>query len=90
MRSLHCTVSGNVQGVNFRSWTKSQADNLNITGWVRNLSDGRVEVLAQGSEQGLEDLKKRLFKGPTMSRVQDVQCEWIDYDKEHSAFELRL
>lgn len=90
MQSLHCTVSGSVQGVNFRSWTKSQADNLNITGWVRNLSDGRVEVLAQGSEDALEELKKRLFTGPTMSRVQDVQCDWIDYDKEFSTFELRL
>ncbi|MEF8824295.1 MAG: acylphosphatase [Desulfohalobiaceae bacterium] len=90
MQSLQCTVSGVVQGVNFRSWTKSQAENLNIKGWVRNLSDGRVEVLAQGSEDSLEELKKRLFNGPTMSRVEDVQCEWIDYDKEHSAFELRL
>ncbi len=90
MQSLHCTVSGVVQGVNFRSWTRSQADNLNIKGWVRNLSDGRVEVLAQGSEDSLEELKKRLFNGPTMSRVEDVQCEWIDYDKEHSSFELRL
>jgi acylphosphatase len=90
MQSLHCTVSGVVQGVNFRSWTRSQADNLNIKGWVRNLSDGRVEVLAQGSEDSLEELKKRLFNGPTMSRVEDVHCEWIDYDKEHSSFELRL
>jgi len=90
MQSLHCTVSGVVQGVNFRAWTKSQADNLDIKGWVRNLSDGRVEVLAQGEQEALEELKERLFKGPTMSRVEDVQCEWIDYDKKHTAFELRL
>jgi acylphosphatase len=90
MQSLHCTVSGVVQGVNFRAWTKSQSENLGIKGWVRNLSDGRVEVLAQGSEDALEELKKRLFNGPTMSRVEDVQCEWIDYDKEHGSFELRI
>ena len=90
MKSLHCTVSGKVQGVNYRAWCKSQADNLGVTGWVRNLSDGRVEVLAQGEEEALQELKQRLFTGPSMSRVEDVHCDWVDYDKEHSSFELRL
>lgn len=90
MKSLHCLISGKVQGVNFRAWTKNQADNLGVTGWVRNLSDGRVEVLAQGDEQALYELKGRLAQGSTMSRVESAECNWTEYDKEYDKFELRL
>ncbi len=89
-RSLHCLISGKVQGVNFRSWTKSQADSLGLKGWVRNLEDGRVEVLAQGDEQPLFELKGRLAQGPTLSYVEKIETNWIDYDKTFDKFELRL
>ncbi|MFP4049950.1 MAG: acylphosphatase [Desulfovermiculus sp.] len=89
-KSLHCLVSGKVQGVNFRTWVKGQAEQLGVKGWVRNLDDGRVEVLAQGSEDALQDLKGRLATGSTMSRVDNVETKWIDYDKQHTGFELRL
>ncbi len=90
VKSLHCLISGRVQGVNFRSWTKNQADNLGLKGWVRNLDDGRVEVLAQGKEDDLQTLKGRLTQGSTFSRVENVECQWLDYEKEHTKFELRL
>ncbi|HMB32235.1 MAG TPA: acylphosphatase [Desulfohalobiaceae bacterium] len=90
VNSLHCLISGKVQGVNFRSWTKSQADNLGLKGWVRNLDDGRVEVVAQGQEEKLETLKGRLAQGSAFSRVEDIQCQWLDYEKEYTGFELRL
>ncbi len=89
VKSLHCIISGRVQGVNFRSWTKGQADSLNLKGWVRNLDDGKVEVLAQGDDEALKQLKGSLFKGSTMSRVENVECDWLDYEKEHTRFELR-
>ncbi|MFP4392995.1 MAG: acylphosphatase [Desulfohalobiaceae bacterium] len=89
-KSLHCLISGKVQGVNFRAWTKSQADSLGIKGWVRNLEDGRVEVIAQGEENALFDFKGRLTQGPTMSQVERVESKWIDYDKTFDKFELRL
>ena len=89
-KSLHCLVSGKVQGVNYRSWVKSQAGQLGIKGWVRNLDDGRVEVLAQGDEDALQSLKGKLALGSTMSHVDNVETQWMDYDKEHSTFELRL
>jgi acylphosphatase len=89
-KSLHCLVSGKVQGVNFRSWVKGQAENLGLKGWVRNLDDGRVEVLAQGSDEALQTLKGKLASGSTMSRVDNVETKWMDYDKEYAAFELRL
>jgi acylphosphatase len=89
-RSLHCLISGQVQGVNFRAWTKSKADNLGITGWVRNLDDGRVEVLAQGNEEDLNTFRGILAQGSTMSRVEHVDCSWTDYEKTYEKFELRL
>ncbi len=90
VKSLHCLVSGKVQGVNYRSWTKNQADNLGIKGWVRNLNDGRVEVLAQGGAEALHAFKGKLAQGSTMARVEDVQCSEKDYEKDYTTFELRL
>jgi acylphosphatase len=89
-KSLQCLVSGKVQGVNFRAWVKGQAEQLGVKGWVRNLDDGRVEVLAQGSEDALQALKGKIAAGSTMSRVDNVETKWIDYDKQHTGFELRL
>jgi acylphosphatase len=89
IRSLQCTISGKVQGVFFRAWTHDQAENLGVKGWVRNIADGRVEVLAQGDEDKVEELKKRLRQGSPMSRVESVDCKWLDYDKEHTEFQIR-
>ncbi len=89
-RSLHCLVSGKVQGVYFRSWTKDQADNLGVKGWVRNLNDGRVEVLSQGEEEALQSFKTRLAQGSPMSLVENIECNWMDYDKAYDIFEQRL
>ncbi len=89
MKSMHCIVKGKVQGVNFRAWTFDQARNLNITGWVRNLDNDKVEVIAQGVDANLSELKKRLLRGSPVSQVEDVRCEEMDYDKEYDSFEIR-
>ena len=89
-KSLHCLISGKVQGVNFRSWTKDQAASIGLKGWVRNLDDGRVEVLAQGDEEALKTFKGKLAQGSILSRVEHIETNWIDYDKEYTRFELRL
>jgi acylphosphatase len=89
-RSLHCVISGKVQGVGFRAWTKDIAEKFGIKGWVRNLNDGRVEVLAQGDEKKIEEFKGKLTQGPVLSRVDDIECKYIDYEKEFTRFELRL
>ncbi len=89
MKSLHCLISGRVQGVNFRAWTRSEAQRLGIKGWVRNLDDGRVEVLAQGEEEKLRLLRERLTQGSPFSRVEDVECRYIEYDKTYTSFEVR-
>ncbi|RQD64730.1 MAG: acylphosphatase [Desulfonatronovibrio sp. MSAO_Bac4] len=89
MKSMRCVISGKVQGVYFRAWTKEQADSLGIKGWVRNISEGRVEVLAQGTDENMVEFKKRLIQGSSMSEVKNIECEDMDYDKEYSIFEIR-
>ncbi|TVQ99933.1 MAG: acylphosphatase [Desulfovibrionales bacterium] len=73
MNLLHAYVSGRVQGVYFRGWTRGQAQRLGLHGWVRNLRDGRVEVLASGPDEALLELQELLYEGPALSRVDGVE-----------------
>ncbi|OLN30911.1 Acylphosphate phosphohydrolase [Desulfovibrio sp. DV] len=87
--SLHATISGTVQGVYFRAWVCDQAVSLGLNGWVRNLADGQVEVLAQGAPDALAALKERLPQGSPLARVDSVTATMIDYDKAYTAFAIR-
>jgi acylphosphatase len=80
-KSINCFVSGRVQGVCFRMSTSQQAKLLGLTGWVRNLEDGRVEVVASGEVRLIEQLQQWLSHGPSMARVLNVECQVIDYQK---------
>ncbi len=66
-------VRGRVQGVGFRWFVEREAHMLGIAGWVRNNSDGSVEVLAMGSRDQLSGLRSRLQQGPRAARVDDVE-----------------
>ena len=70
----HLVVTGLVQGVFFRAWTKEQADALGVSGWVRNCADGSVEAHVEGDEEGVEALIKRLRHGPPSARVERVDA----------------
>lgn len=70
-------VSGRVQGVWFRASTRDQAQRLGIAGHARNLPDGRVEVVACGSEAALDALAAWLWRGPELARVEDVTSETL-------------
>lgn len=72
----HFAVSGRVQGVGFRAWVQRTAENLDLSGWVRNLSDGRVEIMAVGTEQAEADLWQACYKGPLWARVDNLA--WVD------------
>ncbi|MFC5698135.1 acylphosphatase [Pseudomonas sp. GCM10022186] len=72
---LHGYVSGKVQGVYFRQSTQEQADRLELDGWVRNLSDGRVEVLVEGEEGAVRELAAWLEQGPADARVTGVELQ---------------
>ena len=69
---MRATVSGKVQGVVFRYFASIAAHKLNVTGWVRNLRDGSVQVEAQGSQQALFAMYEKLCEGPEWSRVMHV------------------
>jgi acylphosphatase len=60
-------------------YTQRQAEDCGLTGWVRNLADGRVEVMAFGNEQQLDKLNHWLKSGPSMAQVTDLKCESIDF-----------
>lgn len=70
---LHGYVSGRVQGVRFRQCTAEQAEQLDLNGWVRNLQDGRVEVLFEGEESAVRELATWLERGPEEAEVTALQ-----------------
>jgi acylphosphatase len=73
LKARRFLVRGRVQGVGFRWFVEREAHLLGLAGWVRNNSDGRVEVLAQGTPEQLSRLRVRLQQGPRAARVDDVQ-----------------
>ncbi|MDM8349439.1 acylphosphatase [Pseudomonas sp. sp1636] len=72
---LHGYVSGRVQGVFFRQATAEQAERLDVDGWVRNLGDGRVEVLFEGEEPAVRELAAWLEQGPPRAKVTALALE---------------
>lgn len=79
---MHCYISGKVQGVWFRASAQEQAKKLGITGWARNLADGRVEIFACGNQDQLDKLDNWLKEGPPLAEVTDYIREdltWKDY-----------
>jgi acylphosphatase len=77
MATLRFVVSGRVQGVFFRASTRAEATRLGLAGSARNLDDGRVEVIAVGSDAALAALERWLWEGPPSARVESVACESI-------------
>lgn len=78
-QGLHCQVSGRVQGVSFRMAAQGEAQRLGLTGWVRNLADGRVEVQAFGPRASLDEFRTWLKRGPPMASVLRLDCEPIEF-----------
>ncbi|MFG5864055.1 acylphosphatase [Metapseudomonas sp. CR1201] len=72
---LHGYVSGKVQGVYYRQSTQEQAERLELDGWVRNLADGRVEVLMEGEEDAVCELAGWLEQGPAEAKVTGVELQ---------------
>lgn len=84
---IHCYVSGRVQGVWFRASTKEEADRLGVTGWVRNMTDGRVEAFICGENDKVMALYEWLKKGPEQAQVEDVTFKKEEL-KQFSNFEV--
>jgi acylphosphatase len=89
MKRARIFISGIVQGVFFRQNTMIKANELGLTGWVRNLKDGRVEVLCEGKEEAVEELIKWCKIGPRHAYVEHTEINWEEYKGEFSSFEIR-
>ena len=87
--SLKATVSGRVQGVFFRAFVQRWAEQLRLTGYVHNLPDGTVEVVAEGDRQQLEKLAGYLQQGPPPARVAKVTAVWGESTGGFSGFKVR-
>jgi acylphosphatase len=74
-QAIRCVVAGRVQGVYFRAATADQAERLQLDGWVKNLVDGRVEVVAAGEPTAIGALARWLWSGPPAARVDAVHME---------------
>jgi acylphosphatase len=85
-RRLRALVSGRVQGVNFRSYTLREASRLGLTGWVCNLPDGRVEVLAEGPIETLKRLAAFLQMGSPHAHVDTVDITLEEASGEFTSF----
>jgi acylphosphatase len=88
MVRVHIFVSGLVQGVFYRQTTMEVAKNLKLTGWVKNLYDGRVEIIAEGEPENIEKLISWCHKGPTHSRVENVEAQYQEYSGEFGSFSV--
>lgn len=89
IQRLHAVIDGSVQGVGFRAFVVEVAGALHLTGWVRNLYDGRVEVTAEGPRPGLDQLLNKLRTGPRMAFVSEVDHHWQPATGEFASFDLR-
>ena len=91
MRSrIRVVVSGRVQGVAFRYYTRQQARSLGIQGWVRNLPDGSVECEIEGSNESLEKMLAFLHEGPRLAKVTNITIEPLRESGDDSGFHIRF
>ena len=81
-------VTGRVQGVFFRAWTRGEAQTLGLCGWVRNCSDGTVEAHLEGEADAVEEMLDLMREGPPGARVDEVSVETADAEGP-SDFEVR-
>jgi len=85
----HVLVSGDVQGVFFRSATEAEAENRGAKGWVKNSPDGRVEAVFEGEENAVKAMIEFCRRGPPRAKVTNVEVTWESFKGEFSSFRIR-
>lgn len=88
IEEVRCVVSGRVQGVMYRDFVRRHARRRKLVGFVRNLENGTVEVLAQGPKHELDAFAEELRKGPLFSKVTDVTMEWRTPHELFTTFDI--
>jgi len=85
----HIWISGQVQGVFFRDATQRKAEDLHITGWVRNLPDSRVEAIFEGDKEVVSKIIDWTKEGPDTARIEEFKVKWEKYKDEFDSFQIR-
>ncbi|MGM0445739.1 MAG: acylphosphatase [Bacillota bacterium] len=85
----HIFISGRVQGVGFRAFTRHNAQQLGVNGWVKNLYDGRVEAVLEGNKNDVNQLEKKLKQGPRFANVDKINIENESYQGDLSSFSIQ-
>jgi acylphosphatase len=88
LKQVQLFVRGRVQGVFFRASAQREAKRLGLTGWVRNRSDGSVEILAEGEEDQLKELIAWANRGPSAARVERVDVRWRSFSGDFFDFRI--
>lgn len=85
----HLFIRGRVQGVGFRWFTSDVASSFGLTGWVRNLADGRVEAVFEGEREAIEAAIKECYDGPRISNVSGIDVNWDETPENLTGFMLK-
>lgn len=86
---VHVFISGRVQGVWFRASTRQKAQQLGLTGWVRNTSDGKVEAVFEGEENKINEMIKWCHRGSSLSKVKNVEIKKQNPTNEFDDFSIK-
>lgn len=89
MVEIHCLVSGRVQAVAYRTYVQDAAGELGLVGFVRNLPDGTVEVVAQGEPATLKDFVEYLHEGSLLAKTEAVAVEWQSARQNYEDFSIK-
>ncbi|MFC1538822.1 acylphosphatase [Candidatus Latescibacterota bacterium] len=88
--AVHIIAHGRVQGVGFRFFVRDKANLFGLKGWVRNCSDGTVEIHAEGSKEILRDFVTEVEKGPIFGNVSDLTVDWIEPENAFTGFNIKF
>ncbi len=89
LKRAHIFIEGRVQGVGFRYFIQTNAGEMGINGWVKNLSDGRVEAVFEGPKEKVMNMVERCKRGPGASRVENINLKWDEIDKTLQSFNVK-
>ncbi len=87
-KALKLIVQGTVQGIFFRQFVKEHADNLKLTGFVRNLEDGNVEIIVEGEQEQIERLVGFIREGPKHAQIRNVKIEERKWSGDFKEFKI--
>lgn len=85
----HIFIEGRVQGVGFRYFTKTNAQKIGLTGWVKNRADGRVEAIFEGPKEEVLTMIEQCQKGPRASEVNNIDLKWEEVDSTINSFQIK-